>query len=121
MTVTLRVVLVLGSLLTTVFAIRRIRSARIDISDTVFWILFAFFLLLISIFPQIIGLLAQLVGVQSEENVVFLLTIAVLIYKCFTLTIKVSTLELKLKTLAAAASVRERLHSEENRGEDHEH
>ncbi len=114
MTITLRILLIAASLVTLFFTIYKIRQARIDISDTVFWIAFSGLLLLISVFPGIMSGLADFCGVQSPVNMVFLLTGAALVYKSFTLTLKVSTLELKLKTLTASIAVKEALHQEEN-------
>jgi hypothetical protein len=105
MALTLRIVLVACSLFTSVYAIRRIRSARVDIGDTVYWILFSFYLLLISIFPGIMSFFSRILGIQSPVNMVFLSVIALLGYKCFTLSIKVSAMEIKLKTLALDLSL----------------
>lgn len=108
MTFTLRIVLVVCSVLTCAYAIQRIRAAKVDIGDTVFWILFSFFLLLISIFPDIMSFLARIVGIQSPVNMVFLSVIALLGYKCFTLSIKISALEMKLKMLAIDIALKEK-------------
>lgn len=105
MTLTLRVVLVVCSLLTCVYAIQRIRMANVDINDTVFWIVFSLYLLVISIFPKIMEFFSIVIGIQTPVNMVFLSVIALLGYKCFTLSIKISTLEMKLKTLAMAMSL----------------
>ena len=113
MTLTLRIVLILCSAATFVYTVRRIRASRVDIADTIFWILFAALLLIMSVFPGIVGLLASLLGVKSEENMVFLLTIAALTYKCFSLTLKLSALELRVKTLTAAIAARSAAKREE--------
>lgn len=115
MALTLRIVLVACSLLTSVYAIRRIRSARVDIGDTVYWILFSFYLLLISIFPGIMSFFSRLLGIQSPVNMVFLSVIALLGYKCFTLSIKVSAMEIKLKTLALDMSLEQEKRTTEAR------
>ena len=116
MTLTLRILLIAASLITLAFTINKIRQARIDISDTVFWIGFAIYLLLLSVFPRIMDVLASFCGVQSPVNMVFLLTSAALVYKSFTLTLKVSALELKLKTLTASLAVGETLRREAQDG-----
>lgn len=117
MTITLRILLIVASLVTLFFTIYKIRQARIDISDTVFWILFSIFLLLMSIFPGVMNALSDFCGIQSPVNMVFLLTGAALVYKSFALTLKVSTLELKLKTLTASIAVREALQQQSNDAE----
>lgn len=106
MTLTLRIVLILCSLATFIYAIRKIRAARVDIADTIFWIVFSALLLVMSVFPSIMEGLAALLGVQSEVNMVFLCTIAALTYKCFSLTLKLSALEIRVKTLTAAVAAR---------------
>ena len=113
MTLTLRILLIVASLLTLLFTIHKIRQARIDISDTVFWIFFSLCLLLMSISPEIMNALADFCGVQSPVNMVFLLTVAALVYKSFTLTLKVSTLELKLKMLAVSSAVKETIQTQD--------
>ncbi len=113
MTITLRILLIVASLLTLLFTIHKIRQARIDISDTVFWIFFSLCLLLMSISPEIMNALADFCGVQSPVNMVFLLTVAALVYKSFTLTLKVSTLELKLKMLAVSSAVKETIQTQD--------
>ena len=117
MTLTLRILLIVASLLTLLFTIHKIRQARIDISDTVFWIFFSLCLLLMSISPEIMNALADFCGVQSPVNMVFLLTGAALVYKSFTLTLKVSTLELKLKMLAVSSAVKETIQAEQAKDE----
>ena len=114
MTLTLRIVLVVCSLLTCAYAIRRIRASGVDISDTVFWILFSFYLLLISIFPGIMSFFSRLLGIQSPVNMVFLSVIALLGYKCFTLSIQLSQVEIKLKTLATHMALEETNQKPEN-------
>lgn len=105
MTLVLRIFLVLCSILTCAYAIRRIRSSGVDINDTIFWIVFSFYLLIISIFPSIMSFFSRLLGFQAPVNMVFLSVIALLVYKCFTLSIKLSALEIKLKTLAGHMSI----------------
>ena len=48
----LRVLLLVGSLCTAAFILRRIRYAKVQIEDSIFWLFFSAFLLLLSIFPE---------------------------------------------------------------------
>ena len=54
MTITLRIVLIVASILTCTWIIQRIRKAQIKIEDSVFWILFSGVLILMSIFPRLV-------------------------------------------------------------------
>ena len=63
MTIILRVILIIVCLLTMVFLIRKIRQAKVQIEDSLFWIFFSAGLLIISIFPQIADFMAGLLGI----------------------------------------------------------
>ena len=104
MTAGFRVLLILGAVIYFVVVVRKIRASTIEPADTLFWLAFSFVLLLISLFPDIITALCRLIGIQSPANMVFLCIIALLSYKCFSMTIKISELTLKQKTLVAALS-----------------
>ena len=49
----IRVCLVLGSLITATYILRRVRLAKVQIEDTIFWLLFSAILLILAIFPGI--------------------------------------------------------------------
>lgn len=97
MSVTLRIILVLVSLLTCIWIVRKIRKSQAKIEDSVFWLAFSSLLILISIFPQIVEFGARLAGVASPVNFLFLSIIFVLLAKVFLLSIRLSQLESKLQ------------------------
>ena len=53
MSMTLRVVLIIASLLTMLFMLKRIRNAKVQIEDVIFWIIFSTLLIGLSIFPEL--------------------------------------------------------------------
>lgn len=86
MTMLLRTVLVLVSVLTTLVIMRKIRQSKMRIEDSVFWIGFLFLLILFSLFPQIVFLMSDMTGTQTPVNFIFLFVIFVLILRMFRLT-----------------------------------
>ena len=100
MTALFRAILISGSLLTMVFMLVRIRAAKVQIRDSVFWILFSAMLLLLSVFPGIPIVFSRWLGIESPTNFVFLVIIFVLIAHQFTLTVKLSRAEADLRILA---------------------
>ncbi len=112
MSITLRILLIAGSLVFATNAIRKIRSSTVEIGDVLFWIVFSALLLLISLFPQIVFFASELFGIQSAVNTVFLCIIALLAYKSFSLSIKVSSLSLKLRRLTAKLATQEAIERE---------
>lgn len=105
MTITLRIILLVVSILNCVWIIRRIKKAQAKIEDSVFWVLFSGLLVCMSIFPQIIEWGASLTGVQTTVNFVFLIIIFVLILKLFRLSVKISQIESKLQTFAQTYAI----------------
>ncbi len=105
MTITLRIVLLIASVLNCIWIILRIRKAQAKIEDSVFWILFSGFLVCISVFPQIIEWGAAVTGVYTPVNFVFLSIIFVLIVKLFRLSVKMSQIESKLQTFVQTYAI----------------
>ena len=105
MTLTLRVVLVLVSLMTLLFVTRKVRSSKIRLEDSMAWILFSGVLFVLSVFPGIFDFLAELAGVYSTVNFVFLFFIFVLLILCFSLNMKVSQMDTKIKELTQLLAI----------------
>ena len=108
MTVTLRIILLIASILNCAWIIQRIRKAQTRIEDSVFWILFSGLLIGMSLFPQIIEWGAAITGVQSAVNFVFLSIIFVLMAKLFRVSIKMSQVEHKLQTFVQIYAIDKR-------------
>ena len=100
MTLTLRALLIIVSILATTGVIGRIRKAKMQIEDAVFWVLFSFLLILLAVVPRVLYFFTELLGMQSPANLLFLVIIGLLLMKVFSMSIKMSLLEEKLKTLA---------------------
>jgi len=112
MSLTIRVLLVIVSLLTLWYVQRKIKKSQLQLEDSIYWILVSVCLVTISIFPQLAFVLSQMLGFQSPINLVFLIIIFILLIKVFTLSIKVSQLESKLVTLVEELAIKEKDHYE---------
>ena len=111
----LRLLLILASLFTTLYILKRIRHAKLQIEYAIFWLLFAGILLIISIFPNLMIMLTRAIGMQSPINCVFLVVIFTLMLKLFMQTIEHSQLEDKLKQLTQRLAIEEKLREEEQK------
>lgn len=100
MTPAFRILLILAAVLSFMFMISNIRRSRLRISDSIFWFLFAALLILLAVFPQIAYFFGGLLGIISTVNLVFLVIIALLLFRVFTLTLRVSELDGKIEELA---------------------
>ena len=75
MTMMLRVVLILVSAATMIMMIQKIRKAKLQIEDSIFWVLVSFMFVLFSLFPPVADFLAHLLGIYATVNFLFLLMI----------------------------------------------
>ena len=94
-----RVILVIVSLLTMSFMMRKIRQAKVQIEAAMFWVIVALILVVFSLFPGVADACARLLGIYSTPNFLFLFMIFLLMVKVFSMTLQVSQLESKQKEL----------------------
>lgn len=106
--IALRVLLIIMSVFTFAFVIKQIRKNKIEIGESLFWIIISIILIVISVFPQIAGFFTKLLGIQSPSNFVFLVAIFIVMLKLFTLSIDVAKLKQKLKSLIENVALKEK-------------
>lgn len=99
MSIYLRIILVVISMLSMLNILQRVRKSKLQIEYSIFWIVFSILLILVAIFPQPMFTLAQILGIQSPANMVFLFVIFILLIKLFNMTIEVSQLQYKQQEL----------------------
>ncbi len=99
MSITLRILLIVVSLMLGFFVLRKIRKAQLDIDDSLHWIVASLFLLLLSIFPQIAVKAAAALGFMSPANFVFLCAIFLVLVRLFIQSVEMSTQKHRLNML----------------------
>ncbi len=95
----LRILLLISSLLSFIFVVRRLRKSEVQLYDTTFWITLSALFVLMSLFPQIAIKVAELIGIQSPVNMVFLIIIFFLLGHCFLQSLRFSHLENRFNKL----------------------
>lgn len=106
MSIVLRAGLLIASLLTASWILRKIYKCKVKLEDAIFWFCMAVFLAIFGIFPDVAYVLADLIGIQAPVNFIFLFMLALIIEKLFTLSIKLSQLEDKITVLSAELALR---------------
>ena len=89
----LGIFLIVGSVLTAVYVLSRIRKSKMSMESSVFWILFSLVLVALGIFPDIAVWFASLLQVQSTVNLVYLVIIFLLLVKVFVQDQRIARLE----------------------------
>ena len=113
MTMTLRAALILVSVGTFFLMMKKIRQSKVQIENTIFWIILALVLVVYSIFPAAADFCARVLGIYSTANFLFLVAIFLLIVKVFDMTIQISQMETKIKDMVQHMALEEKRHEEE--------
>lgn len=99
MSLTLRALCIVGSILTFGLIAHRVKKASVSIDDSIFWIVFSFALMVVAIFPNIPTFLAHFFGFQATSNFVFVGVIMLLLMREFANTLKISQLNVRINEL----------------------
>ena len=79
---------------------RQVKKEKLLIEDAVFWVVSAAILVIVAIFPVIAINLAYALGFMSASNFVYLVIIALLLWKVFACSSEISRLKVKVNELA---------------------
>jgi hypothetical protein len=99
MSILFRAILIAASVIATCSVMIKIRRAKMQIEDAVFWVLFSFLLIILALFPPVLFFFTGLLKMQSPANLLFLIIIFLLFAKVFSMSVKLSRQEEMIKTL----------------------
>lgn len=119
MSVALRALLIIMSVGSLVYIVRKIRYSRMQIEYALFWIVLAIIFIVMAVFPQVVYFFCNLMKVMSPVNLVYLFIIAILLLKVFMMTIELSALESKVRELVQQIGINEKEQRDE-KGERNE-
>lgn len=106
MSAILRVLLLFASISTAIWILRKIRKNKVKQEDALYWICFSVLLAILGIFPKLSYMMSNLLGIMSPANFIFMVIIAVLLEKIFSLSIQLSFLESKMEIMAMELAIR---------------
>lgn len=99
MSITLRVFLIICSIFSFIFCIRRIKQSKLKVTNSVVWLLGSFTLVLMAIFSNGVAWIATKLGFIAPVNFVFLVIIGFLLVQAFIDNIRINQLNEKIKDL----------------------
>lgn len=100
MTLTAYIFSVAAALATLVVVVDLLRRRRLRERHAIWWLVAGLLALLISLFPQVLEWAAGLIGVEVPVNLVFFVSIAVLVLVCIQHSVELTQLESKTRSLA---------------------
>lgn len=95
----LRIILVLIAMFLLVIVARKIKKAQFDSHGTLFWLSLSVMLILDEAFPRLVHFASALLGFQSPSNFVFLMVIAIFLWRLLRFQQCVASLHRKLTTV----------------------
>lgn len=99
METTLRIVLIISSIVVFLYTIKKIKQSKLKVEDSITWIMGAVILILASIFIEPINWISNKLGFMAPSNFVFSAIILFLLIINFSYSIKFSILNEKIKNL----------------------
>ena len=99
MSITLRIILILGSLISFILCVKKIKQAKLKVENSIIWMLGSFVLILMAIFDGAVGWIANKLGFMASVNFVFLIMIFFLIMQVFIDNMRMAELNEKVKNL----------------------
>ncbi len=99
MTITLRIILIICSIIAFFLCITKIKQAKLKVTNSVIWMIGSILLILMSIFSNTVEWIAIQLGFMSPVNFVFLVIIGFLLIQTFIDNIRICTLNEKIKDL----------------------
>ncbi len=99
MTQTLRITLIICSIIALILCIKRTKESKLKIENSIIWIIGSIILIIMSIFYKIPEWLAVKLGFISPANFVFLVIIAFLLIQTFIDNLRLAELNEKIKNI----------------------
>lgn len=112
MSLILRIILIIGSLLSFILCVKKVKQSKMRIAESIIWVIGSFLLILMSVFSNAVGWISTKLGFIAPVNFVFLVVIVFLLIECFLNNLKISTLNEKVKDLNHYIALQE--HRKEN-------
>ena len=99
MTITLRIILIICSLIAFLLCITKIKQAKLKVENSVIWMIGSIILILMSTFSGSVEWISNRLGFMAPVNFVFLVIIGFLLIQLFIDNIRISQLNEKIKDL----------------------
>lgn len=104
----LRIVLVVGTMLSFALVARISKKARMEAKDAANWLVICIVMTLAAVFPNGVDAVSKLFGISVASNAVFAATIFGLLCMVFYLNIRISRLSIQMRELVQKLSLLER-------------
>lgn len=117
MTITLRIILIISSILSFILCIKKMRQAKLQVTNSIIWMIGSIVLILMSIFSDAVAWISTKLGFMAPVNFVFFIMIVFLLIQVFANDIRTSIMNEKIKNIDHYIALKEKEREEEKRDE----
>ena len=114
MSLTLRVILIVCSILAFILVVRKIKQSKLKVKDCIIWIIGSILLIFMSIFSNVVTWVSEQLGFMAPVNFVFFVMIVFLLVEAFTHNMTVPLLNEKIKNLNHYIALKEKEEQNKN-------
>ena len=108
MSITLRIILIICSIISFSLCITKIKQSKLKMENSVVWMIGSILLILMSIFSNAVEWISEKLGFMAPVNFVFLVLIGFLLIQTFISNIKIAMLNEKIKDLNHYIALKEK-------------
>ena len=101
----LQILLIIATILFTIFIIIKTSKKKLNYKLTLLWLCFGFSIIILAIFPQIIIEISKILHIETPVNALFLIFLFLLIVVVFYLSAEVSKIQDKITILVQENSL----------------
>ena len=117
MTITLRIILIISSMLSFILCIKKMRQAKLQVTNSIIWMIGSIVLILMSIFSEVVAWVSTKLGFMAPVNFVFFIMIVFLLIQVFIDDIRISTLNEKINNIDHYIALKEKEREEGKKDE----
>ena len=99
MSVILRAILIIGSAISFILCVKKIKEAKLKVENSIVWLLGSLLLILMSIFSRGVEWVSAQLGFEAPVNFVFVVISAFLLIEVYLNNLKLTELNEKIKNL----------------------
>lgn len=115
MSITLRIILIVSSIIAFLFCVIKIKKSELKIEDSIIWLLGSILLIFMSVFSNVVAWISYKLGFESTVNFVWMCAIGFLLVELFLYNIRITVLNEKVKNLNHYIALEKNKENKENK------
>ena len=108
LSLSLRIILIVASIISFILCVKKVKQAKLKVSESIIWIIGSFTLIIMSLFSNIVSFISEKLGFMAPVNFVFFVVMVFLLIETFMCNIRMSILNEKLKNLNHEIALKEK-------------